>query len=162
MTTEKNEFSFPPTPQEALDELRAAELQVMSLQLEIIDALRHHIGYSLIERLRLKWQFRKYARIGKRIYNAMYTLPEVEVPPRHPLVDEAYDHNPEPTNLNAALDDLRYREDGAGVVVGHLSKGQRVKAYGRAKQRGYILEMRKLFDGCYSLTRISSVEGLRP
>lgn len=61
------------TPEEALAQLEEADAMVTRLHLEIIDALRADIGYSVLERLRLHWQGRKYRRLGLRIHRALHS-----------------------------------------------------------------------------------------
>lgn len=148
-----NPFAPFPTPQEALNQLDDAALQTMRLQLEIIDALRNDLGYSFMERLRLRWQLRVYGRLQKRIYKAIYELPEIEVPERHALIAREM-RDPQPTDLKGALDELAGLEDGDALVVGPLSNGQKAAAYARAKKRGFVVELKRLFNGDYQLTRI--------
>ena len=146
------------TPQEALANLETAAMQVMALQLEIYDALKHHLGYSLTQRLRLRWLKRKYARLANRIDKAMNTIPEFEVPSRHHLIEKAFE-NAQPTDLKGALDELALMRDGESLIVGPLSRGQRAAVYGRAKKRGFAIKLKAILHGDTELRRICSYDG---
>lgn len=158
MNSKNDTDTFTPytTPQEALNQLDEAATQVMGLQLEITDALDFaNVGYSFFERLRLRLQQRKYACLQKRIYKAMYGLPEIKVPERHALIEREL-RDPQPIDLSGVLDELAGMEDGESLFVGTLSKGQRSAAHDRAKKRGFVVELRRLRNGDYQLTRVMS------
>ena len=159
MTTENNSnFRFFKPPQEKLEALETAAMRVMCLQLEIHDCLRYHIGYSFIERLQLRWLAKKYARLFRRIHSAIGKIPEFEVPNRHRLIEQALE-NVQPTDLNAALDDLALMRDGESLIVGPLSKGQRAAVYRRAKKRGFAIKLKKILHGDTELRRVCSYDG---
>lgn len=147
------------TPERAVTELREASETLLQLQMEILQALDSDIGYSLGERIRLRLQLWKYNRLQSRINKAMI-LPQFQIPPRHDLIERTMGSCiPAPADLSAALDELEFSEDGVGVVVGPLSQGQRAQVYARAKRRGFVVGVRRMFDDTYQLTRLSTYEG---
>lgn len=149
-------FTLRPTPREALENLEEALRKVMWLQLELYDALKNDIGYSLTERLRLRFHTWKQKRLMGRICDAINNIPEYEVPDRHPLIERELGQ-PVPTDLKGALDELATMEDGESLFVGHLSRGQYANAYGRARKRGFVLQIRRALHSDHELTRVCGI-----